>query len=464
MKKIYLIKISLIIFAVLFLLSCEKWIDPDINIDPDQASEVTMATILPSVEAYVAYSICGGSDIVGFQSVWLQQLDGVAGDFIAFSNYLIDPSSVAHLFEIAYSGGMMNAKVLMDLASEKNSPHNLGVAKICMAIFLGQLTDVFGDIPWSEALQGIEYPRPAYDSQEFIYEEIQRLLSEAVDHLSETNEPIGIDGDFFYNGDAILWLKAAHSLKARYHLHLTKRKGDQAFQDALTELDSAFTSSFDDMQFDYGPGDSESNPLYQFVRDMDEMRMGAFFIDMLKEYNDPRLEIYSERNDSFVHIGSEPGTGNTEASRPGPAVANAESPTFVMTFVECLFMKAEIIYKIDNDENKVRELLIQAVTESLNKFDVYDQSWMTSYSTQVEGLLGNDLFEELMTQKYIALFYQPEVYHSWRRTGFPAIPPNPLGAEDEIPRRFPYTDIELFFNKENVPPGVTITDRLWWDE
>ena len=69
-----------------------------------------------------------------------------------------------------------------------------------------------------------------------------------------------------------------------------------------------------------------------------------------------------------------------------------------------------------------------------------------------------------MTQKYIATFYQPEAYHSWRRTGFPVIPPNPLGAEDEIPRRFPYTSLEMTYNNENVPKGVTITDRVWWDE
>jgi len=464
MKKdrFYQILVLIVITSILF--SCEKWIDPEINIDPDQASEVTMATILPSIEAGVAYHVCGGSDIIGIQSMWLQQIDGISGYFIAITNYIVDPRVVNTLFDGSYSGGMMDAKVLADLATEKNSPHNLGVAKVNMAIFLGQLTDVFGDIPWSEALQGIDYPRPVYDEQEYIYEEIFRLLSEAIDHLSETNEPVGIYGDYFYEGDALLWFKAAHALKARYHLHLTKRKGNQAYQDALFELNEAFTSNDDDMQFNYGSGDSESNPLYQFMRDWDGYRLGAYFIDMLKAYNDPRLPVFAYPDANDEYTGSEPGSANTEASRPGFAVADAESPTYLMTFVECLFMKAEIIYQIANDENQVREILIQAVTESLNKFGVYDETWLSEYSDSVENLTGEDLFEEIMTQKYIATFYQAESYHSWRRTGYPVIPPNPLGAEDEIPTRFPYTSLEMTYNNENVPKGVTITDRVWWDE
>nr|NQU91646.1 SusD/RagB family nutrient-binding outer membrane lipoprotein [Bacteroidota bacterium] len=464
MNKKNLIKIVLLIFTISAFCSCEKWIDPDININPDRVSEVTMKTLLPSIEAHLAYVVSGGSDIIGYQAIWLQQLDGTAGESMTHSNYVLQPTSVGWLFDGTYSNAMMDALALIDLATEKNSPHNKGVAKICLAICLGQLTDVFNDIPWSEAFQGIANPTPAYDSQEFTYSEIQRLLTEAIHNLSEPNEPIGIDGDYFYDGDHTLWLKAAHALKARYYLHLTKRNGNQAYQNALGELNLAFTSNMDDLQFKYGPGANESNPLHQFMRDWDNVRMGAYFIDMLKEYDDPRLGVYAYPNYNDEYTGSIPGSGNSTASKPGSAVADAESPTYVITFVEILFMKAEIMYQTGNNENQVKEVLIQAVSESLDQFDVYNEDWLTEYTSSIENLQGNDLFEELMTQKYIATFYQPEVYHSWRRTGFPVIPPNPVGAEAEIPRRFPYSSFELVFNKENVPQGITITDRVWWDE
>jgi len=464
MKTSILSKLRLIILSGVIFYSCEKWIDPDLNIDPNQASEVSMNTLLPSIEGHLAYVLAGGNTIIGYQAIWLQQLDGIARQSLAHTNYIMLPTSISLLFDLTYSQAMMDAMVLIDLANEQNSPHNLGVAKICLAICLGQLTDVFNDIPWSEALQGIADPTPAYDSQEFIYEEIHRLLDEAIEHLLESNESVGIDGDYFYNGDPVLWLKAAHALKARYYLHLTKRKGNQAYQNALNELELAFTSNIDDMQFNFGSGASESNPLYQFMRDWADVRMGAYFIDMLKEYNDPRLAVYAYPDDNEEYTGSVPGSGNASASWPGPAVAEAESPTYLITYVELLFMKAEIIYQTGNDEIQVREILIQAVTESLDKLSVYDESWLAEYASSIADLQGIDLFEEVMTQKYIATFYQPEVYHSWRRTGFPLIPLNPNGAEGQIPRRFPYSSYEQSFNKENVPQGVSITDRVWWDE
>jgi len=464
MKKIIPLKLFIICLAGIVLFSCKKWIDPDFNINPNQPSEVTMSTLLPSIEAHMAYVLAGGNTMIGYQAIWLQQLDGVARESLMHSNYIMLPTSAALAFDLTYTQAMMDAKVLIDLATEQNSPHNKGVAKICLAICLGQLTDVFNDIPWSEAFQGIANPTPAYDSQESVYEEIQRLLDEGIDHLSEPNEPVGIDGDYFYDGDAAHWLKAAHALKARYYLHLSKRKGNQAYQDAMHEIDLAFTSNMDDMQFNFGSGYTESNPLYQFMRDRDDVRMGAYFVEMLKVNNDPRLTIYAYPDDQGKYTGSVPGSGNTAASRPGPAVADAESPTYIITYVELLFMKAEIIYQIGNDENQIRELLLLAAAESLDKLSVYDEAWLTAYSSAIVNLQGSELLEELLTQKYIATFYQPEAYHSWRRTGFPVIPPNPNGAEDEIPRRFPYTSFEMAFNGENVPQGVTITDRVWWDE
>ena len=97
------------------------------------------------------------------------------------------------------------------------------------------------------------------------------------------------------------------------------------------------------------------------------------------------------------------------------------------------------------------------------KYEVFDVDWMTGYNELVNGLTGDDLFEEIMTQKYIATFGQLETYHSWRRTGIPDIPPNPNGAVNEIPRRFPYSVEEQLYNP-NMPTGVSITDRVWWDE
>jgi hypothetical protein len=357
----------------------------------------------------------------------------------------------------------MEAKIIMQKAAEQNSPHNHGVGNVLSAFILGQTTDMWNDIPWKEALQGQDYLHPSFDSQEFIYEEIQQMLSDAIDSLSVTKDPLGIGGDFLYNGISDKWIKAAHALKARYYLHLSKRKGDQAYSDALAEANLSFTKNSDDMQFNFGSNYSESNPIYQFMEGRNDIRMGAFFINLLKDNNDPRLFVYAYPDIYGEYTGSEPGTGNDKASSPGIAVAIAEAPTYFITYVEVLFIKAESMFKLGEDESVVKDILIDAVSNSLDKNGVMDTEWLANYSDYVSTLSGEDLFREIMIQKYIATFCQPETFHSWRRTGIPELVPNPNGATPEIPRRFPYSTGEQLYNP-NTPTGISITDRVWWDE
>ena len=66
---------------------------------------------------------------------------------------------------------------------------------------------------------------------------------------------------------------------------------------------------------------------------------------------------------------------------------------------------------------------------------------------------------EIMTQKYIAMFTDPEVYNDWRRTGIPSLTPNTGSA---VPTRFAYPDNEIRYNP-NAPLGVTQFDKVWWD-
>ena len=82
MKTNILSKLRLIILSGVIFYSCEKWIDPDLNIDPNQASEVSMNTLLPSIEGHLAYVLAGGNTIIGYQAIWLQQLDGYSTSII----------------------------------------------------------------------------------------------------------------------------------------------------------------------------------------------------------------------------------------------------------------------------------------------------------------------------------------------------------------------------------------------
>jgi hypothetical protein len=450
-----------LIGLVFVVVSCEKWIDPDININPNQPEDVPMELLLPFIEANVAYRVCGSMEFIGPQIIWLQQLDGTDRQQLSVSNYVLNPTLVYVPWDNSYAEILMDAKVLKEKAIAANSPHNLAISNIMTVITLGQLTDAWNDIPWSEALKGNEETQPVFDTQEYVYLVMDDLLDEAIDSLSVA-DPVGVKGDYFYDGSPEMWLRATYALKARYALHLSKRRGPAAYQEAMVAVALAFTGSDDDLQFQYGTGETESNPLYQFMRDRDNVRMGSFLVDMMNDAEDPRLPVYSAPDANGEYVGSTPGQTNVAASRPGVAFAAPDAPTYLITYVEMLFTKAEALYMTGAPLEEVREVLGEAVAASLEKFGVMDGDWMNAYRDRVVQVTGEELLEEIMTQKYIATFYQPEAYHSWRRTGYPVIPPNPVGQMDEIPRRFPYPATEMVWNP-NTPTGISITDRVWWD-
>lgn len=455
--------VSILMAFILMFSSCEKWIDPDINIDPNNPEDVPMEVLLPYLEANVAFKMGGGPELILVQSIWLQQLDGIDRQSLSFANYVYNPTFAGYLWDDAYAEILMDARILKEKAVAANSPHNHAVGNILTAITLGQLTDAWNDIPWSEALQGSQVTQPGFDTQEFIYSEIQRLLDVAIDSLEVETDPIGVKGDYYYDGDPVKWKKAAYALKARYYLHLSKRLGNTSYEQALEMVPMAFMGNEDDLQFNYGTGASESNPLYQYMQDRGDALMGAYFIDLLVEADDPRLPVIARPDGEGNYVGSAPGQTNVNASWPGPAVADPDAPTYLITYVEMLFTQVEALFKTGTPENDVRIKLVEAVSASLEKFKVMDEDWISGYSAELSNLSGEALFHEIMTQKYIATFYQPEAYHSWRRTGYPVLTPNPVGQTPLIPRRFPYPTTEVVYNP-NTPSGITITDRVWWDE
>ena len=71
--------------------------------------------------------------------------------------------------------------------------------------------------------------------------------------------------------------------------------------------------------------------------------------------------------------------------------------------------------------------------------------------------------EKIMTQKYIAMFTQPEVYSDWRRTNIPMLTPNAGASIAEIPRRLPTAQNERLYNSK-AQVVTDLTQRVWWDQ
>jgi hypothetical protein len=453
MKKVV---ISIILIAVLFS-SCEKWIDPDMNVDPNNPTDVSMAQLLAPAEANLAYIV--GGELARWNCVWMQQIAGIQSQSAENDIYTIGESDVTNAWSWnLYSPGMISTKILMDKAVTTRSPHYSGVAKILMAYYLGVTTDQWGDIPYSDALKGSTLVlKPVYDTQEKIYTTILSLLDEALADLNSGSSVFSPDAeDLIYTGDLNKWKKTAYALKARFNLHLAKRIGNTAYTNALSAIDNSFTSNADDFKFVFGPAYNNSNPIYKSEQERPAYySASATYMSMLSATNDPRMSVYFNGT-----VGSKPGEPNANAATIGIAYASATSPVYLISYAEIKFIEAEVRFKLNASDPLAVNAYNDGLKASLQREDVYgDGTWYNANKITA----GTISLQKIMNQKYLSSFLQIESWTDWRRTGFPALSLATGAVTTGIPRRLPYPDDERLYNGTNMPSGLTITSRVWWD-
>lgn len=450
-----------IIFSTILVLmltsACEKWIDPSVNIDPNNPADVAMAQLLAPVEANLAYIV--GGELARWDCVWMQHIAGIQSQSAENDIYTITEADVTNAWSWnLYSPGMINLKYMIEKAKNTNSPHYGGVAKVLMAYHLGVTTDHWGDIPYSDALKGSEGDfKPSYDNQEAIYNTIFTLLDEAISDLNASESVFSPDfEDLIYGGDLTKWEKTAYALKARYKLHLAKRKGNSAYSDALAALANSYTGNGDDLKFDFGSAYNNSNPIYQSEQERPGYyTASATYMDMLDATGDPRKEIYFDGT-----VGSKPGEPNADAAVIGAAYASSESPVYLISYAELKFIEAEARYALNPSDPLAVTACNEGIRASLEREGVFgDGTWFNANKVTA----GNISLEKIITQKYLSSFLQVETWSDWRRTGYPALQIATGAVINEIPRRLPYPDEERLYNGENLPTGITITTRIWWD-
>ena len=441
MKKRYLIKLGTMLLIVIFISSCENWIDPKINDDPDAVLEVPYNLLLPAIQANIGY-ILGGMDARGIVGMWDQHVSGQARQSATIGkNYNITEADVNNLWNSIYESCMMNLTLFITRTGDAN-PQARGAGKVLMAYTLGATTDLFGDIPYSQAFLGNGNLKPKYDSQQSIYVVINTLLTEAMVDLATDNTvnavPFGsTSNDLIYNGSIPKWIAAAHSLRARYAIHLSK-KGTVDYAAVLADCAAGISSNANDFQLPFGTTESNANPLYEFDVQRTDVAPSTSFAT--RAAGDPRLAVFKGGTRNF-----------------GTFYGSISSSVPFITFVETQFIVAEAqLRKTGPSQPLANAAYDAAVTASLAKFSVTDATWLTGHTS---GVLGNRSIQNIIEAKYIALFMQMEAYADFRRTGYPVLVPT---AGSAVPVRYPYCTDERLYNTANVPTGITTASALWW--
>ena len=449
--------LALILSVLVLTISCEKWNDSDINIDPDKPADVPMSLILPAIQQSMGYNLVGNNS-VRTNNIWMQIFEGTDRQSFTEGRYQLTPADVGNIWTPMYSEIMMNSTIIIDKANDEGveSPNFAGVAQVLIATTLGIGTDLFGDMPYTEAFKGGESVfSPVFDSQQSLYGSINTLLDQAIGNLNNTNNALDVAGDVIYDGDIDLWKKAANSIKARHAIQLTGVNGNAAYTAALAAVVNGFTSNDDDMLVPFEDGNR--NPIFQFMEQRTDIRMGANLIDLLLATDDPRLPFYAEEDADGNYTGSALRAQNSDASKPGPNLAAFDASTKLMTYSELKFIEAEA--RLGLGQTGAQAAYEAAVAASvLRVTGEANTAWLDA------NINGDPVtLEKIMTQKYIDGAATNQPYADYRRTGLPNLTLAPDGVISEIPLRFPYPQAELDYNSENVP-AVTLLTKVWWDQ
>ncbi|MCB0692507.1 MAG: SusD/RagB family nutrient-binding outer membrane lipoprotein [Saprospiraceae bacterium] len=435
-------KILLIaIFSVFLSTGCEDYFGEDANVDPDNPTTATVNVILPQVEARLAYTY--GGDFSRFIGINTQYIDGVNRQFVAYQNYLIVGGDCDNMWSNIFVGSLNSNRQLLDIAKEKGFAHYQAIGLLLESFGIMVATDSWGDIPYSDAFKfgdnGLY--TPSFDSQEVVYNQIFSNIELARTLISADNggNAPGKD-DLVYNGDMSKWLKFANTLEARGRLHLVNRTG--SYNDVIAAIEKGvFDNSDDDFDFKFGTSVTENGPWYQYNEQRGDCAVGANFVSLLTNTSDPRLTTYG---------------APLTISHP---IFTPNQNLNIITYTESEFIKAEAYFA--SDKAKSFAAFQNGVKSSLAEAQVSEEdadAFLGTLPQDSESLTLDDV----LTQKYIGLFSNPEAWSDWRRTGIPVLVPN---SGNQIPRRLPYSQAELLSNPNTPKPSsITIFDRVWWDQ
>lgn len=467
-KRTAMKKIFLPIAALLLLnTGCKKFID--INTDPNNPNEVTEKLLLSPQEYQVAHNIASGASGAGPTYVMdIMQVVALNQPVPNFGTYQFVPGNFDATWSSIYLT-LQNLRILKERAEVNNSFNYSAIAKILTAYVLGVATDYWGDIPYTQSLKGVENFYPAYDKQEDIYKQIQSLLDDGITDIGK-NSPIkpGTD-DFFYAGDMNKWKRMAYILKARNYIHLTKKYGATTQADlVLTALQNGMTSNADDLKFSY-PGTANAENRWNLnMRPVETLILASTIIDSLKAKNDPRISYLAApaktdgqyRGRQIGYTGALPNLNSFSVI--GPAYGNANSPLYIITYSEALFLKAEATF-YKSGAAAAQTFHRQGIRSHMQRLGIDTNSTAAQTYLNVRGVLTNsDALQKIIEEKTIANFLSIENFNDWRRTGFPILIKVP-NAVSEIPRRFLYPQSELNTNPQ-PQQSATMTDKVWWDQ
>ncbi|MEP5341032.1 MAG: SusD/RagB family nutrient-binding outer membrane lipoprotein [Algibacter sp.] len=485
MKNIH-IKLFIII-TLFFSLSCQEESLKELNVDPNNPANVDIGLTFTAGEDFILYRygrFTNASDWDSWAGLFTQHFAGNHGDGISFDQYQIRNNDALWA---RWWDGFLDLKNVIERGTEQEAWGHVGASKVISALALGTLTSWYGDLPWTEALQGAVIPTPAFDSQEQIYETMFALLDDAILDFGKTSVIVMGVEDIVYAGDIDKWHALAYALKARYENHFSIKDPSGSATRALAAAQQAkilgFTGFDSDLKFIYDNTGEYQNGWYDMFEN-NQMIASENFMNLLIATDDPRK--YSYWNDvevtgqdvGFNGKSNGFGTSNISYSPIGPKgfYGKADSSQLIMTHFELLFIEAEAEFRLNGATTAAATALNNAITAHLDLVVPTDADYITEYTSLTGDYLtsfasetdATITLETIMVEKYKAMVtMNGEAWvdvrrHNYQYPDYLDIPVTKDGVvvASEFIQRVLYPQESLNSNP-NTPNDVTIFDKLW---
>lgn len=485
MKKI-IYKVFALLLGLIMILSCESM--DETNTDPTRMDEANAGSFLAPVIYNMSVYTWQRYNSYTFQ---LMQCLVTTNSTNGVGWYRITDTAGDGAWTQYYKW-LTNAKAIYDNGVAVGDANYQAIGLTLQCWMYETLTDAFGDIPVKEACRGDEqlyYPK--FDSQKDVYS----IIIDSLDAANRRFEPskglkYNDGGDMLYctsgtDADGITkWRKFANSLRMRALLRVIDVPGLDAAAKLKQMIDNpddypVFENNDESaMTFISGVAPYEA-PMTRPSDLSSYKQLSEFFINPLKEWNDPRLPIFAVKatnkdengKDVKDYVGLQSGYADMptiNGSAPNATtLATAPQSIALMTYSEVLFIKAELAQRgiIQQDAAVLYEAAVEA---NMQQWGVeLPAGYFDNPKTAYDGTL-----KRIMEQKFYALFFIDfQQWFEYNRTGYPDVPTGPgVATGDAMPYRYKYPAILQRMNRENYLKAVEsmgsddITTKLIWQK
>ena len=481
--------ITAFLCSVILFTSCKKVDFGNINQNPNQTTEPITAALLTNVMG----GPNGGIGDIGF-NVWnqggLRTVAGYYGQYYSqtqyteFSRYDRTTTNMDGF----YNGPLFDLQNIINYNTDPGTMGNatiygsnnnqVAVARILKVYFYWTITDMWGDIPYSQALKG--NGNIPYDKQEAIYPD---LLKELKESIAQFDGGSPAKGDILLNGNIPRWKKFANSLRMLIALQMSKANPTLAkseFASALTDPAGYIETNTDNIAIAY-PGGNYQNPFYNYynVVHRDDEAVCKTLTDWLSNHTDNRINAYGSSSIGFPYGLTRDnavafGNSNPTFARPlKPNLREETDPIVLVGAAHILLARAEAAQLGWTAEN-FSNLYYAGIEQSWREWGVYDAVQFNAYKANSDvDLSVGEVYKKISTQQWLA-WYPSGVrgWSVWRRTGYPVLSPAP--GLTTIPRRMAHGPNEPQLNPLNYATAAanyTVNGeadsqyaRVWWDK